>query len=173
MRLRPHRRRGALERAVYTAAFGEVHPYRWIVERRDDVEAVRLRHAQWFLQRYYAPDNATLVVVGGFDPGLVRASIERLFANVVRSAPRPEPEPVPRLAPLSGERRLEMGIPAGRDRLIVAWPSPARFDEGDAELEPFEAICKLAKALKVVTLVVPSSLPVPWNDIPAAVLLPR
>ena len=37
--------------------------------------------------------------------------------------------------------------------------------EGDAELEPFEAICKLAKALKVVTLVVPSSpLGTPFNE---------
>lgn len=127
--------RGVMQQQRYAGVFPEGHPYTRFVEREDDVRAIRLPHVQWFFQRHYAPDNATLIVVGGFDPAPVRAAIERYFGPIRRSAPRHEPTPVPPVAPLSAERRITVRIQNDRDQLEVAWPTPALFDPGDATLD--------------------------------------
>jgi len=119
--------RGLLAEQLYAGTFGDEHPYRAIVERADDVSAARLRHVQWFFQRYYAPDQATLVVVGGFDPARVRPLIERRFGPIRRSGPAPEAEPAPPVEPLPHERRLEVEIQHDRDQLYLAWPTPALY----------------------------------------------
>jgi zinc protease len=58
---------------------------------RDDLDALDLPAAQWFFQRVYRPDNATLALVGNFDSVLVKQSIERYFGAVRNpSMPRDE-----------------------------------------------------------------------------------
>lgn len=127
--------RGVMYQQRYVGVFPEGHPYTRFVEREDDVRAIRLPHVQWFFQRYYAPDNATLIVVGGFDPETVRASVERYFGPIRRSGPRPAPFPYPPVRPLDHERRITVRIQHDRDQVEVVWPTPALFDEGDAALD--------------------------------------
>ena len=66
---------------------GDEHPYGHIVEQEGDVSAIRLPHVQWFFQRYYRPDNATLTAIGGFDPARLRAEIERYFGPIRSTGP--------------------------------------------------------------------------------------
>lgn len=127
--------RGLLAERLYAGALGDAHPYRALVEDAEDVAAVRLPHVQWFIQRYYAPDRATLVLVGGFDPERVRPLIERHFGPIRRSAPPPSDTPASAVAPLSHERRVELEIQHDRDQLYVAWPTPPLYAPGDAELD--------------------------------------
>ncbi len=126
---------GTLHQLRYAGVFPPGHPYTRFVEREDDLRAIQLRHVQWFFQRHYGPDDATLLVVGGFDVERVRASIERHFAPIRRSAPRAEPPRPPPVAPLAGERRIVVRIQSDRDLVEVVWPTPALFDEGDAALD--------------------------------------
>ena len=127
--------RGVLAHQLYAGIFSESHPYASIVERDDDVRAISLPHVQTFFQQHYGPDDATLVVVGGFDPERVRASVERYFGPIVRSAPRPpDPELAP-VAPLDHEQHVTVEIQDERDRLFVAWPTPALYAPGDAECD--------------------------------------
>jgi zinc protease len=127
--------RGLLAHQLYAGIFSDSHPYAAIVERDDDVRAISLRHVQTFFQQHYGPDDATLVVVGGFDPEVVRASVERYFAPIVRSAPRPPAVELAPVAPLDHERRITVEIQDERDRLFVAWPTPALYEPGDAECD--------------------------------------
>ncbi len=127
---------GRLRRALLEAITPPGHPYRGAVERAEDVRAMRPRHVQWFLQRHFAPDQATLAVVGGFDPAQARAEIARRFGPIARSGPAPAAAPSPGLSPLPRAVRRRVVI-EGPARVVVAWPSPARFAEGDAALEVF------------------------------------
>jgi len=132
--------RGTMHQLRYAGVFPEGHPYTRFVEREDDVRAIRLRHVQSFFQRHYGPDDATLIVVGGFDVARVRASIEQHFGPIVRSAPAPDrvaPAPV---APLAAPRRVEVRMQHDRDMVEVVWPTPALFDEGDAALDLFSGL---------------------------------
>jgi predicted Zn-dependent peptidase len=74
----------------------------------DAVDAVTLTGVQWFFQSSYRPDNATLVLVGAFDPDTVRPLIERYFGTIQnpklprRAFSLPSPKPC-------GEHRVELG----------------------------------------------------------------
>jgi zinc protease len=97
---------GECLRAFQVAAlYPEGHPYRLPLELGEDVEVIKLPHVQWFFQEWYGPDNATLAVVGDFEPEAVRARITELFsplAKRVAPARRVTPKPLT----LEGESRL-------------------------------------------------------------------
>ncbi len=126
--------RGLVQQALFDHLFPAGHPYRRVHEREADVRAIGLSEVQWFLQTHYAPDTATLTLVGGFDPERARREIERCFGPVRRSGP-PVPRPSPPVRPLDRGRYVELELQTERDRVFVAWPTPALYDEGDAELD--------------------------------------
>jgi predicted Zn-dependent peptidase len=50
----------------------------------EDLDAATLADVQSFFKQYYAPNNATLVVVGDFDAATTRAWINKYFASIPR-----------------------------------------------------------------------------------------
>jgi predicted Zn-dependent peptidase len=75
---------------VYDSAscFAYGHPG---IGSMDDLNAARLEDVQAFFTAYYAPNNATLVVVGDFDPAELRRLVEQYFGDIPR---QPEPPSV-------------------------------------------------------------------------------
>jgi predicted Zn-dependent peptidase len=126
---------GRLPEIVASALYPAGHPYRRAADDPDDVEAAELRHVQHFFQRWYAPDNATLAVVGAFDAERARILVERWFGPI-RPTPgldRVRAMPAPVILP--GERRLVVEAPVPRSSLIIAWNTPPYLAAGDAELD--------------------------------------
>ena len=77
----------------------EIHPYRWPVIGRDinHIKNATIDEVKSFFYRYYAPDNATLIVSGNVDEDNVLTLAEKWFAplpcrNVVRMPVPQEPE---------------------------------------------------------------------------------
>jgi zinc protease len=93
----------------------------------EDLEAATLEDAWQFFDRYYAPANAVLCVVGDIDPELAATLVERHFGDIpARQAPiRPdfaEPD-------LTAERRTALTDPlAPMPAVAAAWrvPDPVR-----------------------------------------------
>lgn len=56
----------------------------------EDLDAASLDDVRAFYDRYYAPDNAVLAVVGDFDPDTVKDLIRRYFAGAEASGDPPE-----------------------------------------------------------------------------------
>jgi zinc protease len=83
------------------------HPYGVpVIGWRHEIEQLNLADAQAFYARYYAPDNAILVVAGDVTPERVRALAETHYGPLEPSGRPPEarPQEPPQLAP----RRMEM-----------------------------------------------------------------
>jgi predicted Zn-dependent peptidase len=78
-----------------TACFAYAHT---VIGSMDDLNAARLEDVQAFFDTYYAPNNATLVVVGDFDPAELRRLVTRYFGGIPR---RPDPPPVACEAPFA------------------------------------------------------------------------
>jgi predicted Zn-dependent peptidase len=70
-----------------TACFPYAHT---VIGSMADLDAARLPDVQAFFDTYYAPNNATLVVVGDFRPAELRRLVNAYFAGVP-SHPAPEP----------------------------------------------------------------------------------
>jgi zinc protease len=119
-----------LAREVRSTAFAQ-HPYRNpAIGYKTDLDSLTVQDVRSFYDRYYYPDNATLVVVGDINTPAVSAAIAKYFANLPKS---PNPIPVVRAVepPQKAERRVIMHQPGKRDVVEVAYHAPA-FADADA-----------------------------------------
>jgi len=83
----------------------------------EDLEAASIDDVRDFYDTYYVPENATLVLVGDFDPVQALAHI-RLYFGRVPKAKRPVPRDIPREPPSTAERRVTLTQSEN-------WPLPA------------------------------------------------
>ena len=73
-----------LRQRMFGCAF-HFHNYgRDTIGTRSDIELVTIDHLQRFYARYYQPDNATVIVVGGFDPQAALRLIDQTFGRLPR-----------------------------------------------------------------------------------------
>jgi predicted Zn-dependent peptidase len=57
-----------------------------VIGSMDDLDAAETADVQEFFDLYYAPNNATLVIVGDFDPARVKGMIADYFGDIARGA---------------------------------------------------------------------------------------
>jgi zinc protease len=118
-----------IARLMYPAG----HPYSWTtIGSLTDLNAASMEDVSGFFRQYYAPNNASLAVVGDFDPAQARRWIERYFGPIPSGPPitRPTPQPVR----LAAEVRHMLEDRVQLPRLYLVWPTPAQFQPGDADL---------------------------------------
>ncbi len=96
---------GRFEYLLQQKSFLE-HPYkRPTIGRIEDLDAASLKDVQEFHATYYRPDNATLVVVGDFDPKQLDAWVDKYFAPIAKPS-RPLPRVEVKEPPRKTESRL-------------------------------------------------------------------
>ncbi len=77
-----------------------------VIGSMDDLNAARLPDVQAFFDTYYAPNNATLVVVGDFRPAELRRLVNAYFAGVPSHAAPEQMRCTWRVAPGGGRREV-------------------------------------------------------------------
>jgi zinc protease len=106
---------GRLTEILYDHAF-TVHPYKHpTIGSMQDLEAASIEDVRDFYRTFYVPANATLTIVGDFDPAQATALVEQTLGRVPK-AERPVPRDIPKEPPQTEERRVTVRTP---------WPLPA------------------------------------------------
>ena len=122
----------------------KAHPYRHpVIGWMSDLENMRVEDAQAFYERWYAPNNATLVVVGDVTPQEVRKLAERYFGTLKRKTlpvRKITEEPEQR-----GIQRLTVRAPAELPYVLMAYRAP-RLEDPQQDWEPY-ALEMLANVL--------------------------
>lgn len=114
---------GIAEESLMAAAF-EQHPYQWPVVGWDsDLRALTLADCKEYFRVHYAPNNATVVIVGDFDPERAIALAEKYFGPL--EAQQPPPPVVTTEKPQRGERRVVYKKIAQAPALFAVWHIPA------------------------------------------------
>ena len=123
-RLRTDDNPEALTFERFNATAYEASPYRIpIIGWASDLEAMQVDDLRAWYRKWYAPNNATLVVVGDVDPQQVFALAEEHFGPL---QPEPVGTPKPRGEPeQKGEKRMLVKAPAKEPYLIIGWKTPA------------------------------------------------
>ena len=117
---------GALNELLWATAF-EQHPYRWpTIGWMSDIESFDVRDCQTFYQTYYAPNNATLVVVGDVAPERALRKLQDAYGSY-ESAPIPPP-PATKEPKQAAEKRLEVAKLTPTWKLNIGYHSPALGD---------------------------------------------
>jgi predicted Zn-dependent peptidase len=83
-----------------TSCFGYAHVP---IGSMADLDAAAVEDVQGFFKTYYAPNNATLVVTGDFDPAEAKRLVTRYYGDIPRVAPPPPVRCDQRFSP--GEQR--------------------------------------------------------------------
>ncbi|MFH1529673.1 MAG: pitrilysin family protein [Pseudomonadota bacterium] len=113
---------GLLYERLYATLFPG-HPYGHpTIGWMPDIEGITLKQCIEFYRRYYAPDNATVVIVGDLDP---TEALKCLAARYGTLEPQGRPPGAGRLpAALKGELRQDLPLEITNDKVIAAWHMP-------------------------------------------------
>ena len=111
-----------VEEELWGLAF-HVHPYHWTpIGYKQDLARFDRDPLYRHYLRYYAPNNAFLVLTGGFDLAVAMQHIREAFSPLKPEAP---PEPMRLVEPEQrGERRSDLERPGAADLLALAWHIP-------------------------------------------------
>jgi len=122
----------AVEEELWGLAF-HVHPYHWTaIGYKQDLATLDREPLYRHYLRYYAPNNASLVLVGGFDPAVAMQRVREAFGALKPETP---PDPLRLSEPEQhGERRSDLDRPGPADLLSVGWHIPAASHEDTAAL---------------------------------------
>lgn len=131
------------EALVYERFMNEAyrtHPYGHpVIGWMRDLERIEIAHLRDWYHRWYAPSNATLVVVGDVNPSEVFALARKYFGALpAQTVERPSISPEP---PQTETRRITVTAPAQVPYLLMGYHAPVltppkQTPTGQAEWEP-------------------------------------
>ena len=129
--------------------FPEGHPYhRHAIGVLTDLDDTTLDDVRKFHATYYTPSNATLVLVGDFDPARASASIAKYFASLPKGPDAPTPPKA--TATLQGEKRVVVEAAVDWPSIHVAWAMPAAGDRDEPAIRiALNSICNLVRYWQV------------------------
>jgi len=110
---------GRLNEIIYDQAF-TVHPYKHpTIGSMEDLEAASVDDVRDFFRTYYVPENATLVIVGDFDPKEAMSLVNQYLGKVPKSDHR-VPRDIPAEPAQTKERRVRIEESVPLPAVIVA-----------------------------------------------------
>ena len=139
---------GIVEEALFQNLFPKAHPYHAnIMGSHADIQSAKLGDIRDFFTRYYAPNNASLVIAGDFDKAAARALVAKYFGTFKRGAPIAKPDVA--TPPITSERRVVVADRVELPRVIIGWLTTPAYQSGDAELSIAAQILAGGKASRL------------------------
>src|SRR4051812_38877462 len=125
---------GNAEEELVHMLYPPAHPYyASVIGSHADIQEARLDDAKQFFKRYYAPNNASIAIVGDFEPAQARRLVEKYFGSLKRG---PTVPPINVQTPkITAERRKVVPDRIELPRVYMSWLTPNIFKPGDAEAE--------------------------------------
>ena len=124
---------GLADQVLTEALYPATHPYSWpVIGYMDHLSAASYEDVTNFFRKYYAPNNATLVIAGNLDTARTRQAVQKWFSEVKRGeavTPLTAETPVitqPNLLMLEDQVQLP--------RLYMRWITPPSYQAGDHAL---------------------------------------
>ena len=115
--------------------FGPDHPFHGkVIGSHEDLVNATLTDVQGFYDHFYGPSNASLALVGDFDPNEAKALIDKYFSTMPPTTIAIEP-PLPAIE-LKGQEVIRVDEKLGQLPLVrIQYLTPGLFEKGDAELD--------------------------------------
>ncbi|MBN1566484.1 MAG: insulinase family protein [Acidobacteria bacterium] len=125
---------GLVQEELFHQIFPKDHPYySSIMGSHADIESAQIEDVRNFFRLYYAPNNASLAIVGDIEPDKTRELVEKYFGPLPAGSPVPSPSKT--TPPIASERRAVVGDQVELPRVYLAWITDPIFTQGDAECD--------------------------------------
>ncbi len=132
-----------------------VHPYhRPSIGSIADLEAATLDDVRAFHAVYYRPDNASLIVVGNFDPKTLDAWVDKYFAPIARPA-----WPIPQVTAIEPVRTQPAVVDAYAPNVplpavVISYPAPPANSKDGAAIDVLDAVLSTGKSSRLYNALV-------------------
>ena len=125
---------GIVEEALFHQLFPQTHPYyASVIGSHADIQAAKLEDVKNFFKLYYAPNNASLSIVGDIDKAATKALVEKYFGGLKQGQPVPKPSiETPKI---TAERRAVVKDRIELPRVYMAWLTSPIYKPGDADAD--------------------------------------
>jgi zinc protease len=143
---------GRVSEIFSAAMYPKGHPYSWpVIGSMTDLSAAAEEDVKAFFRLYYAPNNATIAIVGDFDPAQAKAWIQKYFTDLPKGKTVERPSVA--LPKLDASKRLVYEDRVQVPRLYIQWPTVGVKNDDDYPLSVMSSIlsgsrtARLTKAL--------------------------
>ena len=125
---------GVVEEGMFHLLYPQGHPYYAdVIGSHQDIQSAKLEDVRNFFKLYYAPDNASLAIVGDFAPEHAKELVEKYFGPLKRG--EDAPKITAKTPPITAERRAVIQDNVQLPRVYEAWLTSPIFKPGDAEAD--------------------------------------
>lgn len=114
---------------IATNLYPQGHPYSWtVIGEMKDLFNATVEDVVAFHDKYYVPNNSTLVIAGDFDPAAVKTMVEKYFGEIPSGEKVVDMKPIP--VTLTETKKLyhEDNF-AKTPQLTMVWPVPEQFSK--------------------------------------------
>ena len=141
---------GIAEEHFFKLLFPAPHPYNGVViGSHKDLEAATLDDVKGFFKTYYAPNNATLAIVGDITPDAAMALVHKYYDDIPRAA---DPAPLDvKTQAITTERREALTDEVQLPKVYLGWVTSPDFQPGDAELTLAASVLADGKSSRLYT----------------------
>ena len=122
---------GHVDEVIAKNLYPPEHPYNWtVIGEMKDLFNATVDDVIQFHNKYYVPNNSTLVIAGDFDPDKVKTLVEKYFGEIPSGNEVVDMKPMP--VTLSQTKKLYYEDNFARlPQLTMVWPVPEEFS-GDS-----------------------------------------
>lgn len=109
--------------------FPDGHPYSWqVIGELEDLQNATVEDVKEFYDRFYGPNNATLVIAGDFDESRVRDLVEKYFGEI-RKRQEVAPMKIQNVSLPETKRLYHEDNFATAPQLNMVWPTVEQYSE--------------------------------------------
>lgn len=143
---------GSMYESLYQHAF-TTHPYHWpVIGWMEDIKNIKREDCLNFYNTYYAPNNATIVVVGDVETKNVLEKIEKAYGNIPAST-IPE-QKLPTEPNQKAEKIIELQKEISSEKFIMGYRTPNAQHPDYAALEIAHCILFDGKSARLQKILV-------------------
>jgi zinc protease len=120
---------------VATNLYPKGHPYSWtVIGEMDDLKNATVNDVKAFHDKYYVPNNATLVLAGDFDVKTAKKLIEKYFGEIKSGKAVTDPKPIPVSLEKTKKIYHEDNF-AKASQIRMIWPTVEAYQDDSYPLE--------------------------------------
>ncbi len=145
---------GSMWEVVSASMFPSTNPYSWpVIGSMADLSSATLDDVKNFFKKFYAPNNATLAVVGDIDIAKTKALIEKYYGAIAAGPAIVRPVVAP--VTLQAEQRLVLeDARAQLPQILITWPTVGVKDSDNAALNALSNILTQDRTSRLTKLLV-------------------
>jgi len=141
-----------LREEVQATAY-KAHPYQWgIIGWKSDLQSITREDLYNYYRDYYAPNNATLVLVGDFDTDDILKKADKYFGGICAGKPVPHPRTTE--PEQYGERRVIVRKAGNLAHINIAYHVPAVGHEDIYPLSVLQAVLSQGRSSRLYKAIV-------------------